>query len=173
MWRHLIYQLYFLYSMRGDFQLSSANVALNEPLNVPFNADLNEIATWRGLMSSLVLIAFIGAHCLHLCSLPSLVLIAFIGAHCLHWCSLPSLMLIAFIIVRTNEGMCTNQIFWVPFETVHKWNTHQWKPHEPRTWCIFFKPPLTSSYKMVRIYMVVCFLSHHWPNRTKWSKTTW
>ena len=52
MWRHLIYQMYFLSSMRGDFQLSSANVPLNEPLNVPFNADLNEIPTWRGLMSS-------------------------------------------------------------------------------------------------------------------------
>ena len=51
MWRHLIYQLYFLSSMRGDFQLSSANVTLNEPLNVPFNADLNEIPTWRGLLS--------------------------------------------------------------------------------------------------------------------------
>ena len=35
----------FLSSMRGDFQLSSANVTLNEPLNVPFNADLNEIPT--------------------------------------------------------------------------------------------------------------------------------
>ena len=28
--------------MRGDFLVSSANVALNETLNVPFNADLNE-----------------------------------------------------------------------------------------------------------------------------------
>ena len=36
--------------MRGDFKLSSANVTLNEPLNVPFNAYLNEIPTWRGLM---------------------------------------------------------------------------------------------------------------------------
>ena len=42
--------MYFLSSMRGDFQLSSANVPLNEPLNVPFNADLNEIPTWRGLL---------------------------------------------------------------------------------------------------------------------------
>ena len=89
----------------------------------------------------LVLVAFIDAHCLHLCSLPSFVLIAFIGAQCLHWCSLSSLVLmsslvlIAFIIARTNEGMHTKQIFWVPFETAHKWKTHQWKPHEPRTWC--------------------------------------
>ena len=44
--------MYFLSSMRGDFQLSSANVTLNEPLNVPFNAYLNEIPTWRGLLSS-------------------------------------------------------------------------------------------------------------------------
>ena len=50
MWRHLIYQLYFSSSMRGNFQLSSANVTLNEPLNVPFNANLNEIPTWIGLM---------------------------------------------------------------------------------------------------------------------------
>ena len=50
MWRHLMYWLYFLSSMRGDFQLSSANVTLNEPLNVPFNANLNEIPTWRGLL---------------------------------------------------------------------------------------------------------------------------
>ena len=50
MWCHLIYKLYLLSSMREDFQLSSANVTLNEPLNVPFNADLNEIPTWRGLL---------------------------------------------------------------------------------------------------------------------------
>ena len=50
MWRHLIYKLYFLSSMREDFQLSSVNVTLNEPLNVPLNADLNEIPTWRGLL---------------------------------------------------------------------------------------------------------------------------
>ena len=31
-----------------------------------------------------------------------------------------SLVLIAFIIARTNEGMRTKQIFWVPFETAHK-----------------------------------------------------
>ena len=38
--------------MRGDFHLSSANVTLNEPLNVvSFNANLNEILTWRGLLS--------------------------------------------------------------------------------------------------------------------------
>ena len=43
--------MYFLSSMRGDFQLSSTNVPLNEPHNVPFNADLNEIPTWRGLIS--------------------------------------------------------------------------------------------------------------------------
>ena len=42
--------MYFLSSMRGDFQLSSAIVTLNEPLNVPLNADLNEIPIWRGLL---------------------------------------------------------------------------------------------------------------------------
>ena len=76
----------------------------------------------------------IGADWLYWCSLSSLVLIIFFGTHCLHWCSLLLLVLIAFIIARTNEGKRMKQIFWVPFETAHKWKTHQWKPHEP-TWC--------------------------------------
>ena len=40
-----IYRVAHALSMRGDFRLSSASVTLNEPLNVPFNADLNEIST--------------------------------------------------------------------------------------------------------------------------------
>ena len=31
--------------MRGDFQLSSANVTINKPLDVPLNAGLYEIPT--------------------------------------------------------------------------------------------------------------------------------
>ena len=49
--------------MRGDFLVSSANVTHNETLNVPFNANLNEIPTWRGLLS---LWSFVfGINCLH------------------------------------------------------------------------------------------------------------
>ena len=31
-----------------------------------------------------------------------------------------------------------NQIFRDSFENAHKWKLHQWKPHEPRTWCTYF-----------------------------------
>ena len=65
MWRHLIYYMYFLSSMRGDFLLSSANLPLNEPLNVPFKAHLNEIPTWRGLLS---LIRVVSNKSVSLCS---------------------------------------------------------------------------------------------------------